>query len=908
MDLSQIDTALSRLFHEQGKRIVFWNDPNREFEQTLTALTVAGVQALRVDQQGALAIKLRVEREDATGKYLIYTPGPEPDPMQDWLLDIRLYSHAFRADRASIVLDDLGLSNHALRSHIEARKRFFENKERAKRLQSLVQPDDTEVDLDRKMLAVLVKAEQPDPFSIVLSLFHAMAGNSASGGRYPRGRPQGLLLRETEPSVDEGEAEALEEGEADLNRLPQAWTQAVRLGLEAPFWKMVHATFGYSEGTPSLKNLLIRLLVSDYGQAVGGTLPSALQHLLLPATQRQNVVTFLSQWRDSSTRAVSYDALSELVSEALKLEPHLDRLDLDTLVPVTTFLAAEKTVARSLRDRVQQTAETINADAIRRIAQRRQDGYWASPATKGLETVPRTALHAVYEALSLAAYFFALRNEWRGRLTFTTASELYQAYETELFRFDQLYRHFCEAADLAEAKGWGILKPLRQELEAVYGNGFVAPLALAWGAFVDAAHSQSLLRDWRIEKRGNQQDFYAKQVRPKIDRSAGRRVFVILSDAFRYEAAEELRRELNGKYRFEAELTSHLGVLPSYTALGMASLLPHQTLAYKPTGEVLVNGKPVSSLEQRSAVLAEHDGIAVRGEELLAMSRDAGREFIRDRMVVYIYHNTVDATGDNAATEAKTFAAVRQAITELGNLVSHIINNLNGSQVLVTADHGFLFQESSPEPTHRSGLDEKPSGTVLAKKRYLLGHRLPDHESVWHGSTRITAQAEGEMEFWIPKGVNRFHFTGGARFVHGGAMPQEIVVPVLEVRALRGNAAQSTKGRQVAVHVLGSNHRITTAKHRFELLQTEAVSDRVKPISLKVAIYDGDEVVTNIEKVTFDSASDIMTDRQKWVTLVLLDRAYDKRKPYRLVLREAETGIEQAYAEVTIDRAFTEDF
>ena len=31
MDKSQIDTALNRLFHEQGKRIVFWNDPQREF-------------------------------------------------------------------------------------------------------------------------------------------------------------------------------------------------------------------------------------------------------------------------------------------------------------------------------------------------------------------------------------------------------------------------------------------------------------------------------------------------------------------------------------------------------------------------------------------------------------------------------------------------------------------------------------------------------------------------------------------------------------------------------------------------------------------------------------------------------------------------------------------------------------
>jgi hypothetical protein len=36
--------------------------------------------------------------------------------------------------------------------------------------------------------------------------------------------------------------------------------------------------------------------------------------------------------------------------------------------------------------------------------------------------------------------------------------------------------------------------------------------------------------------------------------------------------------------------------------------------------------------------------------------------------------------------------------------------------------------------------------------------------------------------FWIPKGANRFHFVGGSRFVHGGIMPQEIVVPVLTVK------------------------------------------------------------------------------------------------------------------------------
>jgi hypothetical protein len=134
------------------------------------------------------------------------------------------------------------------------------------------------------------------------------------------------------------------------------------------------------------------------------------------------------------------------------------------------------------------------------------------------------------------------------------------------------------------------------------------------------------------------------------------------------------------------------------------------------------------------------------------------------------------------------------------------------------------------------------------------------------------------------------------------------VVPIVEVKHIRGKAAPTTKSKQVAVHVLGTNHKITTPHHRFELLQTEAVSDRVKAITLKVAIYDGDEAVTNIETVTFDSSSDNLNERKKWVALVLLDRQFDKRKPYRLVLREAETGIEQQSVEVTIDRAFTDDF
>ena len=88
----------------------------------------------------------------------------------------------------------------------------------------------------------------------------------------------------------------------------------------------------------------------------------------------------------------------------------------------------------------------------------------------------------------------------------------------------------------------------------------------------------------------------------------------------------------------------------------------------------------------------------------------------------------------------------------------------------------------------------------------------------------------------------------------------------------------------------------------------EPVSARVTAITLKVAVYEHDEAVTNVETVTFDSTSGQMDERTKWVSLMLRDRPYDKKTRYRLVLRDADTGIEQASVDVIIDRTFTDDF
>ena len=869
MDVAQITDALDQVFNDDHVRIVFWNDPNGEFVESLPDIALEGVEIINLDEVGALEAKVRIEQEDPAGRYLLYLPAEEPDYEDDWLLDMRLYGRSFRADRASIILQELGLAHQHLRQHLAKRRKFFDNKERLHKLTSLVSPEDSELDLDRKMLAVVAKADQPELFNIVRTLFHSMT---------------------------EGD-------ESDLEASLPAWVQIERFELDEPFWVMVKSAFGYGEDSPTLQNLLIRLLVSDYAHHLAKELPGALQHLQLPRSGTANAVVCLAQWRDSSSKNNSYDVLVAEVGERLHMRDHLHGCEIEELLDVMTFLDVEERIVHGLLDRVTSTTDAIDPEAVGSIVDRRLAGHWVSSGS--VPEAQRNARRAVYKALAVAAQLLHLRNTHEAGFDSSDTTAMYKAYESRLFRFDQLYRHFCENADVAAGHGWDMLKPLREEIESCYCNGYLTPMALAWGKFVDA----ELPEKWAIDGIQNQYAFFDRRVRPWLDEAENRRAFVIISDAMRYEVAEELTGYLNGTYRIEAKLSSQLGVLPSYTALGMASLLPHEKLEYTENGGVLADGKPTASLEQRNEILSALGGMAVKADQLLAMKKEEGREFIAGKRLVYIYHDEIDARGDKAATEGDTFEAVRKTIRELAELVRYVVNNLNGNYVVITADHGFLFTETAPGDPDKSRLENKPDGTVIAKKRYLLGYDLPDHELAWRGDTVLTAKAEGGMQFWIPKGNNRFHFTGGARFVHGGAMLQEIVVPVIKVKHLKDKVRrEKTRSRHVAVQVLGTTHKITTPKHRFNVLQMEPVSERVKAVTLKVAVYADDEPVTTIESVTFDSMSSNLDERQKSVVLTLRDRPYDKRTPYRLVLRDADTGIEQASLDVIIDRAIIDDF
>lgn len=545
-------------------------------------------------------------------------------------------------------------------------------------------------------------------------------------------------------------------------------------------------------------------------------------------------------------------------------------------------------------------------DGLRVLIARRRDGHWANKLLANASATTR-ALAACYDALEAAAAFFELKAKHSAGFSFADADTGLMAYEQEIFRFDQLYRQFNHAADSVEPMGWALLHELRDRIESSYSGWFVPQLGSAWSKVLEG--EGGLLNQWKSSRWCNQQDFYTRHVQPHLDAGI-KRVFVIISDAFRFEAAEELVRDINSKNRFKAALSPMLGVLPSYTALGMAALLPHLTLAYKRNSnlELMTDGATVSTVEQRGDQLAKYSGVAVKADDLLAMGKDKGREFVRDQKVIYIYHDKIDLLGDKQGSERETFSAVAQTLAELNQIATFIINSLNGSMVLMTADHGFLYQESPLDESDKSALGEKPEGVLKAKKRYVLGDGLGATNKAWAGNTKITAGTEvgdGSVDFWVPRGAARFHFAGGARFVHGSAMPQEIVIPVI---TLRESENESAKTRPVEFSLLGSSNKVVTNKQRFEFIQTEPVSERVLARTVLVSLRDGETLISDEVSVTFDSASNLMDERKRSVMLTVRSGTYDKTKDHFLIGRDAKTNVEVLRVPLKVDLAFANDF
>ncbi|HBZ7097824.1 TPA: BREX-1 system phosphatase PglZ type A [Salmonella enterica subsp. enterica serovar Typhimurium] len=847
-------------------RIVFWHDPDKRFLEELDNLELENVTLLDMTDQSQLAVKKRIEIDEPEQQFLLWFPHDAPPKEFDWLLDIRLYSTEFHADFAAITLNTLGIPQLGLREHIQRRKAFFSTK-RLSALKGLVTEQENEASLDKKMVAVIAGVKTAKTEEILFSLI----------------------------------TQYVNQQKDDDSDLENTLAMLKRHDLEGVLWDILNQEMGYQAEHPTLENLILKLFCTDLSAQADPQKREWLEkNVLATPSGRASALAFMVTWRTDRRYKEAYDYCAQQMQDALRPEDQYRLSSPYDLHECETTLSIEQTIIHALVTQLLEESTTLDREAFKKLLSERQSKYWCQT---------RQEYCAIYDALRQAERLLNLRNRHIDGFHYQDSATFWKAYCEELFRFDQAYRLFNEYALLVHSKGAMILKSLDDYIEALYSNWYLAELSRSWNKVLE---TENRMQEWRIAGVPRQQNFYNEVVKPQFNNPQIKRVFVIISDALRYEVAEELGNQINTEKRFTAELRSQLGVLPSYTQLGMAALLPHDEICYQPgSGDIVyADGLSTSGTPNRDTILKKYKGMAVKSDDLLKWKNQQGRDLIRDYEVVYIWHNTIDAMGDSASTEEKTFEACRNAVVELKDLVTRVINRLHGTRIIVTADHGFLFQQQPLSGQDKTTLQIKPDNTIKNHKRFIIGHQLPADDFCWKGKVADTAGVSDNSEFLIPKGIQRFHFSGGARFVHGGAMLQEVCVPVLQVKALQKTAAEKQPQRR-PVDIVKHHPLIKLVNNidKVSLLQTHPVGELYEPRTLNIFIVDNaNNVVSGKERICFDSDNNTMEKRVRDVTLKLIGANFNRRNEYWLILEDAQTETGYQKYPVIIDLAFQDDF
>ena len=98
---NQIPSALKRLFEKH--RIIFWYDEKKEMRADFDSLELAGVEKVEI-ADNEFGLKYRVLREEPKQQFLLYKEGPQPDDLNNWLLDIQLAHDVFSCQMNSLRL------------------------------------------------------------------------------------------------------------------------------------------------------------------------------------------------------------------------------------------------------------------------------------------------------------------------------------------------------------------------------------------------------------------------------------------------------------------------------------------------------------------------------------------------------------------------------------------------------------------------------------------------------------------------------------------------------------------------------------------------------------------------------------------------------------------------------------
>lgn len=650
-----------------------------------------------------------------------------------------------------------------------------------------------------------------------------------------------------------------------------------RCGLDGFLWEQMNRCYGYKSDEPGIRDFAIELFKSCYAMGTDGQ-----------SRLTGDALVFLKRWKDSRQFEGGFEALSGECAEVLGIEQDLAKRDFRELIELDYFRLIDQKIISDLV-RVVASRTVSSGDVSLWVRQRRQ-GHWY-----------REYRH-LYEAVDYAAQFTHALGE--ASLSMDSLAEGVQRYSRLWYQLDQLYRKFTYNVRMSGQAS--LMSTLTDQVENLYSNNYLLKLGDRFQAFVDAASK------WEAFPVRKQKEFFEHWVRPFLRKD--NKVCVIISDAMRYEIGEELLRLIRQEDRYTAELEPALSMLPSYTQLGMAALLPSKELAIadNETGTVLVDGQTSQGTANRIKILAQgvsQQVTACKADEVMAMKGDDCRALVRDHDVIYVYHNRIDATGDKRESEERVFEAVEETLQELVRLIKKL-TGANANNLLVTSDHGFIYQNRAIDESDFSGVDAEGEQILFRDRRFVLGKGLKEAASL-HKFRPEQLDLAGEVEVQIPKSINRLRLKGsGSRYVHGGATLQEVVIPVLKI-----NKKRQSDVTTVEVDILrGASSVITSGQLAVTMYQAGPVTDKIQPRVLRAGIYtETGDLISDSHDLTFDLSSENPRERELQVRFVLTrkaDEANGREVVLRLDEKHAGTSHYKEYKSLRylMRRSFTSDF
>lgn len=607
--------------------------------------------------------------------------------------------------------------------------------------------------------------------------------------------------------------------------------------LEQNLWKIVGKEIGYTAENPTF--LDFKYWLANSLAELG---PIKSDEVITSSNFQANLLFFFEDFRlrhENAYVKFCEDHVNVISSKLRSVD-----LSVEKLATIQNNPQVDGQVLELLLAQVSADPDSVTSKEVSQLIQQRLKSPWFRPLRPLFESLK----HGL-EVLELVGSvdFFAT--------DFDTGID---RYVSSWFRVDFSYRKHVYFGKKRQDLNSDFAH-FSELVERTYVNGFQDKLGNHWSSLLET------LSSWPARERSDSlRNFYKSNVLVPLSNDKNK-IAVIISDALRFEIGFELN-DLLREDGYSSELRHLIAPLPSYTQLGMASLLPNSSIVLKPEEKtVLVDDRPSAGLANRLKILESVGGSAIDYETLVTESNLKQR--LSSNRLWYVYHNKIDKVGDNAASEGSVFEAVDDALDELRDVIKRL-NAAGFKKIFVTADHGFLYQESEI-PAH-GFLSTVPEGEVteFVNRRFIIGRGLKEAPGL---RTFTSAQLgyDCDHQVQIPASTLRLRRQGsGLRFVHGGATLQEIVVPVLSVTKAGSGLSQV----EVSI-AAGSITKITTGVLALKLSQDSPVAGEMGPRKLRAYVAQGDDILSSTEEVIFDSTDPEPRNRVFAINLIMANRA-----------------------------------